>query len=135
MLLQELDYHRQTYINMWLQHDFDLLWYTIDWFNGSAPNNRWMLMPITGLVIASIIHRPVVFISQQGWNTCFSLFTRPNSSQGTDPLVIARVDAHYILLTLDSDSPLPHIHPQWRYFREPVAAEWETLYQHRLMYH
>ena len=91
MLLQELDYHRQAYISMWQQHDFDFLWYTIDWFNGGAPIGRWMVMPLTGLVIASMIHRPVVFISEQGWNTCFPVFTGPNLSHGTDPLVIARV--------------------------------------------
>jgi hypothetical protein len=55
MLLQELDRHRQTYISMWQQHDFDRLWYTIDWFNGGASIGRWMVMPITGLVIASMI--------------------------------------------------------------------------------
>ena len=122
---------------MWQQQDFDFLWYTIDWFNGCAPIGRWMVMPLTGLVITSMIHRPVVFISEQGWNTCFPLFTGPNFSHGTDPLVIARVGegdyAHYILPTLDRDSPLPHIHPQWRFYRLSVAAEWETLYQHRLM--
>ena len=135
MLLQELDYHRQRYIDMYLQQDFNRLWYTIDWFNGPAPIDRWMVMPLTGPVIASSIHRPIVFISDQGWNTCFPLFTRPNSSQGTDPIVIARVGAHYIVLTLDRDFRLPYIHPQWRHFREPVAAEWETLYQDRLMVH
>ena len=88
-----------------------------------------------GLVIASLINQPVVSISQRQSHTCFPLFFGLDLSQGTGPLVIAHVDAHYIFLTLDRDSPLPYIHPQWRFYRVPVAAEWETLYQHRLMNH
>lgn len=42
MLLQELDYHRQAYISMWQQNDFDFIWYIIDWFNEGAPIGRWM---------------------------------------------------------------------------------------------
>jgi hypothetical protein len=137
MLLQELDYHRQTYINMWGQQDFGFLWHTIDWFNGGAPDGHWMVMPMTGLVIASMINRPIVFISERGWNTCFPLLSGPNNTQGIDPLVIARVGesscAHYILPTLDPTFPLPRNHPQWRFFREPIADGWITLYQHRLM--
>ena len=137
MLLQELARHCQTYISMWGQYDFDRICYTIDWFNGGAPIGHWMMMPNTGLVIASMIHRPVVFISERGWNTCFPIFSGPNLSQGIDPLVIARVGeracAHYILPTLDLNFPLPRNHPQWSFFRELVAAEWITLYQHRLM--
>ena len=51
--------------------------------------------------------------------------------------MIARVGegqgAHFICPILDPIFPLGRNHPQWRFFREPVAAEWITLYQHRLM--
>jgi hypothetical protein len=131
MLLQELDIHSLTYMSMWSQDDFYRLHYSLNWFDGNEPEDRWMTIPNTGLVIASAINRPVVFISQQGWNTCFPLFSGPNLSQGTDPLVIARVGhdrcAHYICLTLDRDSPLPHNHPQWRRYRchTPNLPEWQ----------
>lgn len=57
-------------------------------------------MPNTGLVIASLINRLVVFISQQQMYTCFPLFSGPDVLQGTGPLVIAREGddacAHFI---------------------------------------
>ena len=94
-------------------------------------------MPNTGLVIASMLNRPVLYISQYGWNTCFPMFSGPDLSEETDPLVIARVGegrgAHYICPVLDSPFPLGRNHPQWRYFRAPEAEGWITLYGHRLM--
>ena len=88
-----------------------------------------------GLVIASAINRPLVYIDRQGWFTCLPLFSGPNSSHVIDPIVIARVGensgAHYICLNLDRDSSLPHNHPQWRWFKQPVANEWEEIYNHR----
>ena len=131
---------RWTYIGMftwvWGEVGFNQLRRIIDWFgHGNAPTDRYMEMPNTWLVIAELIRRPVAFISWRGWNMCFPLLSGPDFSQRTDPLVIARVGdevGHYIVLTLDEHSPLPHLHPQWRMNRSEAASQWESLYMHRL---
>ena len=82
MLLQELELHREVYTSMFTKFGFDGICYSVNWFEyGSAPEDRYMEMSDTGLVIASSINRPVVLISQRGWNTCFPLFDGPNLSQ------------------------------------------------------
>ena len=135
MLLREMDLNYQVYMRLFLEDGFNELRRTIDWFeNGIAPPDRYMEMPNTGLVIAELIRRPVAFISLRGWNLCFPLLSGPDFSQRTDPLVIARVGdevGHFIVLTLDNHSPLPHLHPQWRRNRSEAASEWESLYRHR----
>ena len=135
MLMQELQQHSITYVSMWGEEDFYHLRDTLNWFNGPAPEDYWMTMPNTGLVIASAINRPIVYIDRQGWFTCLPLFSGPNSLHGIDPIVIARVGensgAHYICLNIDRDSVLPHYHPQWRWFKQPVANEWDAIYNRR----
>ena len=136
-LLQEMDLHWQLYIGLWGQVYFNQIRFTIDWFGeGNALPGRYMELPNTGFVIAELIRRPVVLISFRGWNTCFPLIHGPNFSQRTDPLAIARVGpdrcGHYVYLTLDSNTPLPHLHPQWMRNRSEAASQWESLYRHRL---
>ena len=94
-------------------------------------------MAATSKVAKVFFNRPVLYISRYGWNTCFPIFSGPDSSQGTDPLVIARVGegqgAHFICPVLDPPFPLGRNHPQWRYFRAPEAEGWITLYGNRLI--
>ena len=39
--------------------------------------------------------------------------------------------AHYVHAVLDENSPLPLTHPQWRWFRNDLAAGWAHMFTER----
>ncbi|GJZ39990.1 hypothetical protein Tco_0586553, partial [Tanacetum coccineum] len=78
-LLQALDNYETLFTEMWLSDGFQRIRYTVDHFGlGIAPRGKWMCMPDTGLVIASLYNQPVIFISPKQSNTCFLLWHSPD---------------------------------------------------------
>lgn len=132
-LLQELDNNELIYTAMWHNVDFQRIRDSVNFRgNGCAPRDKWMLMPATGFVIASLYNRPVIFLSVQQNYTCFPLWYGPNWSQPSGPIVIAHVRGdHYINVTLDESCPFPPNHPQWRRYKSRDASEWQDIYLSR----
>ncbi|GKC37185.1 PKS-NRPS hybrid synthetase, partial [Tanacetum coccineum] len=132
-LLQALDNYEMLFTEMWLSDGFQRIRHTVDHFGlGIAPRDKWMCMPDTGLVIASLYNQPVIFISPEQSNTCFPLWHGPDRPQPKRPIVIALVGGiHYINLTLYENSPIPPNHPQWRWYASGNAPEWEDIYSNR----
>lgn len=54
------DHYRQLF---GLAADFDQLEASLDWFNGSCvgDTSKWMMMPLTGYVLANAFERPLHF--------------------------------------------------------------------------
>ncbi|GJT58713.1 FAR1-related sequence 5-like protein [Tanacetum coccineum] len=132
-LLQALDNYEMLFTEMWLSDGFQRIRHTVDHFGlGIAPRDKWMCMPDTGLVIASLYNQPVIFISPEQSNMCFPLWHGPDRPQPKRPIVIALVGGiHYINLTLFENSPIPPNHPQWRWYASGNAPEWEDIYSNR----
>ncbi|GKB84688.1 hypothetical protein Tco_0956960 [Tanacetum coccineum] len=131
-LLQALDNYEMLFTEMWLSDGFQRIRHTVDHFGlGIAPRDKWMCMPDTGLVIASLYNQPVIFISPEQSNMCFPLWHGPDRPQPKRPIVIALVGGiHYINLTLYENSPIPPNHPQWRWYASG-NAQWEDIYSNR----
>ncbi|GJR48018.1 putative ribonuclease H-like domain-containing protein [Tanacetum coccineum] len=91
-LLQALDNYEMLFTEMWLSDGFQRIRHTVDHFGlGIAPRDKWMCMPDTGLVIASLYNQPVIFISPEQSNMCFPLWHGPDRPQPKRPIVIALV--------------------------------------------
>ncbi|GJZ76300.1 FAR1-related sequence 5-like protein [Tanacetum coccineum] len=130
-LLQALDNYEMLFTEMWLGDGFQRIRHTVDHFGlRIAPRDKWMCMPDTGLVIASLYNQPVIFISPEQSNTCFPLWHGPDRPQPKRPIVIALVGGiHYINLTLYENSPIPPNHPQWRWYASGNAPEGEEYFK------
>nr|GEV29787.1 hypothetical protein [Tanacetum cinerariifolium] len=136
-LLQELRYHEHDYTEILTSTGFKFIWDTVNFSETSfSPEDKWMSMLDTGLVIASFYRRPILFISMVGntvlSSTCFPLWSDTHESESTEPIVVARVGgSHFINLLLREGYPIPSTHPQWRTYRIDMASAWEDMYSYR----
>nr|XP_043629879.1 uncharacterized protein LOC122601177 [Erigeron canadensis] len=114
-LLDELSLHNARYTAIFNKEGVQSLQYMLNHFEGGfADPSYWMIMPDTGLLIASRYNVVVVFLSKEGDTTCLPLFTSPPSSQPLDICVIGRFNGnHFVRLVLQGDFSVPSTHPQW----------------------
>ena len=130
-LLDELSVHNARYTAIFNKEGVQSLQYILNHFEeGFADPHNWMIMPDTGLLIASRYNVVVVFLSKEGDTTCLPLFTSPPSSQPHNICVIARFNGnHFVRLVLQGDFPIPPMHPQWSSYA--FDRTWENPYLHR----
>ncbi|GKE16128.1 hypothetical protein Tco_1423705 [Tanacetum coccineum] len=101
--------------------------------SGPAPEENWMVMPNTGLLIALRYNRVVQYLNIRGSNTCFSLWCGPPESQRHESIVIALVHGmHFVRVDLRGDYPMPYVHPYWKRYKFDCASGWERMYSARL---
>ncbi|GJX96423.1 putative ribonuclease H-like domain-containing protein [Tanacetum coccineum] len=129
-LVRELMAHRERYRYVFGSLEFDNIYKTV------KTVGAWMIMPNTGLVIASAYNRVVILLANGGSvgasAICFPLWSSPPQSQPRENIVIAHVNGnHYIRVTLREGCPLPLTHPLWVSYRSDVASRWEYPYLSR----
>ncbi|GKC72373.1 hypothetical protein Tco_1118256 [Tanacetum coccineum] len=129
-LVRELRAHRERYKYVFGSLGFDNIYKTVE------TAGAWMIMPNTGLVIASAYNRVVILLANGGSvgasAICFPLWSSPPQSQPRENIVIAHVNGnHYIRVTLREGCPLPLTHPLWVSYRSDVASRWEYPYLSR----
>ncbi|GJT86117.1 hypothetical protein Tco_1067834 [Tanacetum coccineum] len=98
-LVCELMAHRERYRYVFGSLRFDNIYKTVE------TAGAWMIMPNTGLVIASTYNRVVILLANGGSvgasAICFPLWSSPPQSQPRENIVIAHVNGnHYIRVTL-----------------------------------
>nr|GEV14008.1 hypothetical protein [Tanacetum cinerariifolium] len=129
-LVRELTAHRERYKYVFGYLGFDNIYKTV------KTAGAWMIMPNTGLVIASTYNLVVILLADGGSvgsNTiCFPFWSSPPQSQLRENIVIAHVNGnHYIRVTLRECCPLQLTHPLWVSNRSNAASRWEYLYLSR----
>nr|GEZ24048.1 hypothetical protein [Tanacetum cinerariifolium] len=129
-LVWELTAHREQYKYVFGSLGYDNIYKTV------KTTGEWMLMPNTGLVIASAYNMVVICLADGGsvgaTTICFPLWSSPPQSQPRENIMIAHVNGnHYIMVTLQEVCPLPLTHPLWLSYRSDVASRWEYPYLSR----
>ncbi|GJV78790.1 hypothetical protein Tco_1514660 [Tanacetum coccineum] len=74
---------------------------------GPAPEENWMVMPDTGLLIASRYNRVVQYLNIRGSNTMFPLWFSLQESQRHESIMIALVHVPAAPAPLPAHAPLP----------------------------
>ncbi|XP_058217725.1 uncharacterized protein LOC131328818 [Rhododendron vialii] len=104
------------------------LCYRLSFFeDGTAPEDRWMIFPDKGHVVASTYNVVVVLLSQLQCLTFLPLHSRPPSSDKIRVLGIGLVNGDHFV-DLKACFPVPPIANNWFKFRWEEANEWETLF-------
>ena len=99
-----------------------------------APANKWLLMPFTGLMIASRWNVICQVLSPQGCATIFPMFTTAEDSLPHQTVTLVHVNNnHFIHLKLEGDYPMPTPSGCWRQpARNTFAMSWENMYIDRI---
>nr|GEX36855.1 hypothetical protein [Tanacetum cinerariifolium] len=107
-LWNELNEHEEYYTRIFGSKDVSNIYRFINFTRaGPAPEENWMIMPDTGLPIASRYNRVVQYLNINGSNTCFPLWSSPPESQRLESIVIALVHGmHFVKLNLRGDYPI-----------------------------
>ncbi|KAI8563231.1 hypothetical protein RHMOL_Rhmol03G0096200 [Rhododendron molle] len=129
-LLLEVNNHYDLYEKMTGIGGANKLRYRLSFFeDGTAPENRWMIFPDMGHVLASTYNVVVVLLSQLQCLTFLPLHSRPPASDKIRVLGIGLVNGdHFVQVDLKACSPVPPIANYWFKFRWEEAKEWETLF-------
>nr|GEV32665.1 hypothetical protein [Tanacetum cinerariifolium] len=118
------------------QHEYRCMFGTTNYNNIYSTVNvvgRWMVIPHTGLVIASKYNKVVLSLSNDGGcATSFPLWSSPPQSNSHEIIVIAHVNGnHYIRVDLREGFPLPRTHPMWNAYKSDIASGWRDTYVNR----
>ncbi|GJZ90064.1 hypothetical protein Tco_0661991 [Tanacetum coccineum] len=126
-LVHELEYRQHEYRRMFGTRDYNNIYGTV------SVAGRWMVMPHTGLVIASKYNKVVVSLSNDGGcATCLPLWSSPPQSDSHEIIVIAHVNGnHFIRVDLREGFPLPRTHPMWNAYKSDNASGWRDRYVSR----
>ncbi|GKA43425.1 hypothetical protein Tco_0736149, partial [Tanacetum coccineum] len=121
-LVQELESRQHEYRWMFGTKDYNNIYNTVN------IAGLWMVMPDTGLVIASKYNKVVVSLSNdRGCATSFPLWSSPTQSDSHEIIVIAHVNGnHYIRVDLREGFPLPVTHPRWNTYKRIMHLDGET---------
>ncbi|GKB21388.1 hypothetical protein Tco_0855311 [Tanacetum coccineum] len=126
-LVHELEYRQHEYRRMFGTRDYNNIYGTV------SVAGRWMVMPHTGLVIASKYNKVVVSLSNDGGcATCLPLWSSPPQSDSHEIIVIAHVNGNYFIrVDLRKGFPLPRTHPMWNAYKSDNASGWKDRYVSR----
>ncbi|KAK5772237.1 hypothetical protein PVK06_048517 [Gossypium arboreum] len=101
-----------------------------------APAEHWMVMPMTGVLIANRFGVIFNYLTKQGDITFFPLWRGPEHFQYHHAISIAHVyDNHNVMVQLEGDYPMPTISAYWIHHKAPSTARWQTMYMSRLEFY
>ncbi|KAD5803104.1 hypothetical protein E3N88_14464 [Mikania micrantha] len=99
-LLQEVDTNREAYRYVFNSVDsnlYEAVRHSINWFDiRPAPEEHWMLMPYTGLVVAQRFGMIVHLISQEGCITFFPLWLAPSTIPQHNVVCLLHMPMHFV---------------------------------------
>ncbi|TYI31732.1 hypothetical protein ES332_A04G005100v1 [Gossypium tomentosum] len=94
-----------------------------------APAEHWMVMPMTGILIANRFGVILNYLTKRGDITFFPLWRGPEHFQYHHAITIAHVyDNHNVMVQLEGDYPMPTISAYWIRHRSLSTARWQTMY-------
>ncbi|TYG86614.1 hypothetical protein ES288_A13G147600v1 [Gossypium darwinii] len=89
----------------------------------SAPAEHWMVMPMTGVLIANKFVVIFNYLTKRGDITFFPLWRGPEHFQYHHAISIAHVyDNHNVMVQLEGDYPMPTISAYWIHHKAPSTA-------------
>ncbi|KAG8481503.1 hypothetical protein CXB51_026369 [Gossypium anomalum] len=90
-----------------------------------APAEHWMVMPMTGVLIANRFGVILNYLTKG-----------PEHFQYHHAITIAHVyDNHNVMVQLEGDYPMPTISAYWICHRAPSTVGWQTMYMSRLKFY
>ncbi|KAD4384915.1 hypothetical protein E3N88_25083 [Mikania micrantha] len=92
-----------------------------------APQEHWLLMPYTGLVVAQRFGVIVHLINQEGCITFFPLWLALSTIPQHNVVCLLHKPMHFVNLRLEGDYPFPTLSAVWKRYRNDVAGEGEDL--------
>ncbi|XP_023756157.2 uncharacterized protein LOC111904649 [Lactuca sativa] len=109
------------------------LYNSLNFFGEEAPLQNWMIMPDTGVLIASRYNMVLHCFIRHASTTYLPLRSTPPPPHERIVIAIGLVYGnHYVKLDLEGEYTMPPIAPQWIHCKRPCAAEWVTPYIERL---
>nr|GEX68705.1 hypothetical protein [Tanacetum cinerariifolium] len=126
-LWHKLNEHEEYYTHIFGSKDVSNIYKSLNFIgSGLAPEENLMVMPDTGLLIASRYNRVFQYLDIRGSNTMFPLWSSPPESQRHESIVIALVHGmHFVRVDLRGDYPMPYVHPYWKRYKFNCASGWE----------
>lgn len=135
-LLEELQNNQDVWRDVFdtvRDGEYDRLRHTIHWPHiQAAPDDKWMWMPYTGLLIAQKYGVVLHVLSVRGSYTFFPLMYGPLPGRHFPSITIVHVPSHYISVYLEGDYPVPIVDALWSHHRFEGAAMWEEKYKSRI---
>ena len=135
-LLQEVDTNREAYRYVFNSVDenlYEAVRHSINWFDiRPAPEEHWMLMSYTGLVVAQRFGVIVHLISAKGCITFFPLWLAPSTIPQHNVVCLLHMPQHFVNIRLEGDYPIPTLSAVWKRYRNDAAGAWELIYQERI---
>lgn len=133
--LNELQSRRDHYCKFFgLDKDYDQLMASLNWFNGSCviDTTKWMMMPLTGYVLANAFERPLYYFSP---HECFTFLPDASPLNRNSAVAIALLGSrsHFVSVTLKSGSPVPVIAPGWKRHTSSSSVVWQHPISHKII--
>ncbi|KAK8278672.1 hypothetical protein V6Z11_D09G057500 [Gossypium hirsutum] len=101
-----------------------------------APAEHWMVMPMTGVLIANRFGVILNYLTKRCEITFFPLWRGPKHFQYHHAITIAHAyDTHNVMVQLEGDYLMPTISAYWIRHRAPSTAGWQTMYMSRLEFY
>ncbi|KAJ9543670.1 hypothetical protein OSB04_023377 [Centaurea solstitialis] len=134
-LMEELNMYKTEYLEVygvetWHQVYNSLNFFELDTF---APNEHWMDVFETGLLIASRYNVILHSLTTVGSMTFFPLRSSPPPWYEHVAFTIGYVNGnHYVKISIADGHPMPPIVPNWFRFKYDCATAWATPYMTRI---
>lgn len=134
-LMEELDMYKAEYVELYGIEQWYRIYNSLNFFELGrfAPNEYWMDMPETGVLIASRYNVILTFLTNAGCMTFLPLRSSPPPWYEHVAIAIGHVNGnHFVKISLAEGYPMPYIMPQWYRFKYDCATAWATPYMTRL---
>ncbi|KAL4574569.1 hypothetical protein LXL04_021403 [Taraxacum kok-saghyz] len=111
---------------------FNELHESLCWNTSPAYEPHYMIMPLTGYLIASKFRVIVHCLSHEQSMTCFPLSKGPEECQPHRTITLVNVNGnHYMSVFLKENYPMPPTTPYWNAHRNSSASAWKAMYRSR----
>ncbi|KAJ9563169.1 hypothetical protein OSB04_008329 [Centaurea solstitialis] len=130
-LLDELESSYSRYSRVF--YGIEEIHTSLSFWESPAPEQHWMTMPETGILIANTFGVIFQLLTIKGSMTCFPLWKGPEEFQYHRVFTISNINnIHYVVVELKEEYPMPTISALWTRNKIPSAAGWQTMYKSRL---
>ncbi|KAL4582187.1 hypothetical protein LXL04_006729 [Taraxacum kok-saghyz] len=111
---------------------FNELHESLSWKTSPAYEPHYMIMPLTGYLIASKFRVIVHCLSHEQSMTCFPLWKCPEECQPYRTITLVNINGnHYMSVFLKENYSMPLTTPYWNAHRNSSASAWKAMYWSR----
>ncbi|KAJ9561797.1 hypothetical protein OSB04_006957 [Centaurea solstitialis] len=130
-LLDELESSYSTYSRFF--YGIDEIHTLLSFWESPAPEQLWMTMPETGILIANRFGVIFQLLTIRGSMTCFPLW---KEFQYHRVFTISHVNNnHFVVVQLEEEYPMTPISALWTRNKIPSAVGWQIMYKSRLEFY